>query len=171
MTTSAEDHASGVPARRTGQHVHGNRRCPRKPIKIRQRGRPAAAADARQRDSLLDRDAHVRAARHEREMVERGRDHRVFERRCDDRPRLAAARASARGLYLIPPRARHTNDVGEAEWRREHGCRLRCSLGRPDSRADGEKKSESESGGSCHGDPQELTTDSYRAGGLPPART
>ena len=45
------------------------------PVEICQRGCATVAADAGKRDPLLERDTHVRAAQHERQVVERGREH------------------------------------------------------------------------------------------------
>ena len=123
-----------------------------KPVEIRQRGGPTMAADPGQRDPLLDRDAHVRAAQHERQVVERGRDHRVFERRDDGRPRLSGARARARGLDLVSSLACDANDVRQTERRRERGRRLGRRPDRPERRRNREEKSESKTCGTFHVD-------------------
>ena len=90
------------------------------PIDIRQGRGATVAANAGQRNLLLDRDAHVRAAQHEGQVIERGRDHRVFERGDDVGSGLAGARARTRRLDLVPPLAGEANDVAQAEriWQR-----------------------------------------------------
>ena len=67
------------------------------------------AADAGQRNLLLDRDADVRAAQHERQVIERGRDHRVLERRDDGRAALRP-RACARAPPESRPAARRRGE-------------------------------------------------------------
>ena len=48
-------------------------------IDIRQRGGPAVAANAGQRNLLLDRDADVGPAQHERQVIEGWRNHRIVK--------------------------------------------------------------------------------------------
>ena len=82
------------------------------------------AADPGQRNPLLDRDAHVSAAQHEGQVIERGRDHRVLERGDDGGPCLTGANARTRRLDLVSTLAREANHVRQTERRRERRRRL-----------------------------------------------
>ena len=98
----------------------GPARLSAQPIDIGQGGCAAVPANAGQRDLLLDREADVRAAQHEGQVIERGRDHRVVERGHDGGSCLAGANACARRLDLVSPLAGEANDVAEAQGRRKH---------------------------------------------------
>jgi hypothetical protein len=108
------------------------------------------AADPGERDALLDRDAHIRPAQHERQMVYGRGDHRIFERRHKRGPSLASACARQCHLDLVSPLARYTNNVSETERRRQHrGC-LGCERGRHDIHPDGEETNDARASGRFH---------------------
>ena len=65
------------------------------PIDIGQSGCAAVSANAGQRNLLLEREAHVRATQHERQVIERGREHRVVESGHDGGPLLTRANTCA----------------------------------------------------------------------------
>ena len=80
-------------------------------IDICQGGGAAVPANAGERNLLLDRDADVGAAQHERQVVERRRNHRIGERRHDGRARLTRANPRARRLDFVPAFARDADDI------------------------------------------------------------
>ena len=88
-------------------------------IHVGQCGRTPMASNTRERNLLLDRDAEVCAVEHERQVVERRREHGVRKCRHDRRPGLTRARARAGRLYLVSPLAGDSNDVADGERRRQ----------------------------------------------------
>jgi hypothetical protein len=86
------------------------------------------SANAGERNLLLDCDAEVRTVQHERQMVQRWRNHRIRERGHDRRTRLSCPRARAGRLDLVSALAGDPDDVGKSERR---GQRLRL-LGKCD---------------------------------------
>jgi hypothetical protein len=64
---------------------------------------------------LLNREADVRAAQHEGQVIKRGRNHGVLECGHDGGPYLARASTSTRCLNLVSALAGEPNDVSEAQ--------------------------------------------------------
>ena len=110
------------------------------------------AADSGQRDALLHRDTDIRPAQHEGQMIERGRDHWIFERRHKRGPSLAGASPRQSHLDFVSALARQANDISEAEWRQQHRCCLGCELRRYDIHPDEKEKNDSYTSGRFHGD-------------------
>ena len=109
------------------------------------------SANTGQGNLLLEREAHVRALQHERQVIERGREHRVGEGGHDRGPLLTRANACARSLDLVAPLACEPNGVAEAQRRRQRRGRLgsrRTRRGRSPHR---EKENESKTRGTVHG--------------------
>ena len=85
------------------------------PNQVRQRRRTAVPADARQRELLLEREAHVCAGHHERLMIDRGRDHRICEGRDDPGSCFGRADAKTRCTDLIAPLTRDPHGLDQRQ--------------------------------------------------------
>jgi hypothetical protein len=121
-------------------------------------------ANAGQGDLLFDREADVRAAQHEGQVIQRGRNHGVLECGHDGGPCLARANTCTRCLNLISPLACEPDDVAEAEWRRERRWRLRDNVDRHGQTTGRQSDAERENEGTGHVNSPQDSVGGCRAG-------
>ena len=119
-------------------------------IDVSEGGCASMTANAGERNLLLDRDADVGPAQHERQVVEGRRNHGVLECGHDGGPCFAGANTCARRLDLVSPLTCQPNDVSEAQGRRKLRGRL-CRRGsRPGRGPYHQEKSESKTRETVH---------------------